>query len=1107
MSLETQFRLMAGAFVSIGLLINIPLATAQEANPDAVVVDETPVATESSASVESVVVTEESGEPLESVVVEEVRTEPAADLTAETEGATRLDAVEVTGSRIKRTDFESAQPVLTISRADIERSGLTSIGDLLQDLPQAGAALNTTFNNGGNGSTEIDLRNLGSNRVLVLVNGKRWVGGVSALSTDSVDLNTIPISIIDRIDILKDGASAIYGSDAIAGVVNIITRRDITGTDLSTQFQATDQGDGFTQAHSFSTGTVSGNKSMFLSVGYVKQDEIRAGDREISRVPKFGTGLSRGSPGTDHGFFLFIPTPDNLAIYGNEGCPDDIVILADTSASIDPTAEVNGTAGPVLPGGFLPVIPGLTNENLITNGVPLCILTRRPDRLGQPTDNSPDTFVRYNQNIHAYNFAPDNYLVTPQERTNIFGQFTQQFTDNIGVTAEVLYNLRKSGQELAAFPLQGGALLGGLFAEGGVDMTNPFNPFGQNVGQGTAGNPLVGVGAFFRRINEQGPRAFSQNVDTLRVGAALNGNFDTLGRLFSWDFGYHFTESTNRNIEEGLQNYDRVIKATGPVADCEGASDGCVPLNVFDGPGTITQEMLDYIQYTGISSQRNRQRAFSGNIGTELFSLPAGPLGIATGFEYREQFFASNPDPLVVSGRSTNNAQTPTVGGIDVKEAYVELSIPVLRDWTGERFNQWNPLRYLPVQELEFSIAGRFSDYETFDPATSGKFAVRYKPIDDLLIRASLSDAFRAPSVTELFLGTVESFPSVTDPCSNYNSPARDDDAGIENIRDNCESDGVPSSYSQTSTQVRSQFGGNPLLTPEASTSITGGFVYSPGWLPDFNVDVDWYRIEIEDVITFIGAGQVLALCYGADPSQRILCDRVERGDDGALEGLNVLPGNFSKLLVTGVDLTFSYVLPINEMLSNIPFMPQTDLGSFKLQATGSYTDKYEQSNPGPNGEVSLNIAGLGTGTGAIPRWKAQSSLLWNRGPFEASWTARYIHHTTEFCDDGFQAVTGLFSPADDPVPSFEDFGLCDGRKDMFGIANAPFNKVGSVTYHSLQFGYNVASQGLRMVVGANNIFSKETPVTNSAFANSFDPTLHELKDIVPYFRLVKNFE
>ncbi|MDX1606642.1 MAG: TonB-dependent receptor plug domain-containing protein, partial [Candidatus Competibacterales bacterium] len=270
--------------------------------------------------------------------------------------AVSLSKIAVTGSRIKRTDYETANPILTVDRDMIERSGVTSLGDLLQDLPVAGGALGKGFNNGGTGAIEIDLRNLGSQRVLVLVNGRRWVNGLRSLSTSSVDLTTIPVSIVERIDVLKDGASTTYGSDAIAGVVNIITRDDFDGLELRGQYGQFDEGDGETQGLTASWGRVFGQTSVFVDLNYADEGEVFAGDRAISRVPTFGTGNSRGSLGTPQGTFVWVPDPAQT----------DPTLLQNECDRLDVAAgTIEGETGIGLP---LP-------EEL--NQLPLCFLTLR----------------------------------------------------------------------------------------------------------------------------------------------------------------------------------------------------------------------------------------------------------------------------------------------------------------------------------------------------------------------------------------------------------------------------------------------------------------------------------------------------------------------------------------------------------------------------------------------------------------------------------------------------------------------------------------------------------------------------------------------------------
>ena len=296
------------------------------------------------------------------------------------EDTAELDRIEVTGSRIKRADIESASPVFVIQRDEIERTGLTSVGDLLQDLPIAGSALNTQFNNGGNGETRLDLRNLGSNRLLVLVNGRRMVTNLGG----SVDLNNIPVAIIKRIEILKDGASAIYGSDAISGVVNIITRDDFEGMQANAYFgQFQSENDGEIQAYDFSIGTTSDRGSVFFSASYTKNEAVFAGDRAISAEPQFGTGTAFGSFGTPQGVIAAS------------------VVLGGATLTTDPGADVETLGAAAF----------------------------RPADVSSSAPGS---------GLDRFNFAPDNYLLTPQERTNIFTQGTYDVTDDVRLSAEAV---------------------------------------------------------------------------------------------------------------------------------------------------------------------------------------------------------------------------------------------------------------------------------------------------------------------------------------------------------------------------------------------------------------------------------------------------------------------------------------------------------------------------------------------------------------------------------------------------------------------------------------------------------------------------------------------
>jgi iron complex outermembrane recepter protein len=989
----------------------------------------------------------ESSEAPETIAVDPLRQdEAAADPVPE---QTVLDAIEVTGSRIRRTDYETAQPIAVISREDIERTGLTSIGDLLQELPQAGAALNTAFNGYLDiGGVEVDLRNLGSNRVLVLVNGHRWVNGLRSLSTSSVDLSTIPISVVERIEVLKDGASAVYGSDAIAGVVNIITRKDYAGAEFRGYFGGYGEGDGLTQNYSVSLGNIFNRTSLFFDLSHTRQSEIFNGDRELTRLPIYGTGLTRGSGNTPQGRLIFIPTPATeaaLRAVDPQSCPGLVPV-----ESAVPEFPFPGTVG----------------------AVPLCIITTREGTSGE----SITDFRAYDSVNDPYNFAPDNYLLTPYEQTAAFAQIAHDLTESISFRSELLYNLRSSEQNAAPMPMLGGDLAPPPYSMLYIDVTNPYNPFGQDIARGVGGPLTPGSGVFGRRPLEYGPRLYSQDVDTLRGGFTLSGPLDLafagLNRLLNWELGYSYGESKEKEILEGNFNLENMARALGPIIEC---TDDCVPLNLFggqgpDGQGTITQEMLDYITYVGISRSSQTIKDAYLNLSTELFELPAGALGIALGFEYREEFYRQQPDPFVVAGISSSNSAKPTAGGYDSKEAFVELGIPVVRD--------------LPmVRELDISLAGRYSDYAGFGEATTYKAGLRWKPLDDLLVRATKSTAFRAPSVGELFLGDSASFPGLADPCA-ADYEGTDTDA-TQNAFLNCRSDLVVPSSTNVLAQLLEIFRGNPELEPETAHTLTAGIVYSPGVLPDLTMYFDWYRITIDDYITVPGSQYILDACYTAPPEERRYCEYVNRNQQsGNIESVINPFLNFSKLETEGFDLTLAYTLRAG------------DFGRLRLLGDAAYLTQYDLISEGPGGgSVVDEYAGDHIGLGPFPRWKANATLAWDVGGWNASWSARYIHSMEETCNDI------IFTP------SLRDLGVCSHPDPDVSDGDDSRNVLPKRVYHNVQIGYLFADQAFKVTLGANNVLDAETP-PSYAFLQSptWEPTAYEIPGRFFYMRLHKDF-
>ncbi len=902
--------------------------------------------------------------------------------------AEELETITVVGSRIKRTDIETSQPVFVIEREDLQKTGLVSIGDVLQKLTTNGATLNTTFNNGGDGSTLVDLRNLGSNRTLVLVNGRRWVSTIFG----SVDLNTIPVSIIERVEVLKDGASAIYGSDAIAGVINITTRDTYDGAEASAYLGENEEGDGRQEAYDFTVGSSTDRASVVLNASYVKQEPIFAGDREISAVPLFGFG------GNDNRVGASSTTP-----FGRFGF---------------------GTTGGRLPNGA----PGT--------------LTLIPGRPGTAAgDYRP--FVAATD---GFNFAPDNYLSTPQERTAIYAQARYNITDNVSFNATVLYNERRSEQFLAAMPFVFGTAGSGL-ARFTIPASNVFNPFGQDVTR-----------AQFR--NRAQFRQFRNDVDTFYFGGGFDGSFDLWDRSWSWDVNYIYTDSEQHDITLGLFDLNRLRTGLGPSfrnaagqAVCGTPTApiaGCVPLNIFSGPDGFTRAMVDYSSFTAQDNLYKKLYNYTGNLTGDLFELPAGPLSFAAGYEYRREFGYDLPDALIASGASTGNIRQPTEGGFSLDEFYAEFNIPILKD-----------LAFAEI--FEVSVAARYSDYSNFGDTTNPKFGFRWKPFADLLVRGNYAEGFRAPAITELFLGQSDNFPEVVDPCSASARPTGD-------VASRCRAgfggiSAVPANYEQNNTQIRITIGGNPDLAPETATSRTLGVVYSPSWLEGLDVYLDWYNIEIVDAIGTPTGQFLINDCYRR--GNLTSCALITRQADGNVldlfAGSQNLPGGTE---TEGYDLTVNYRF-------------DTEFGKFNINWDTAYVTYYgdvgqpEFGDVLPSGNTSIgNQSGISFDRGSqFHRIKSNITTNWQYGDWGATLGFRYLSDLDEDC-----TLPVLFGQPD----------LCSNQTGSPQYPDGE-NNIDDTWYVDLQGTWDTPWNS-RIAAGVRNLADEDPPVAYNTFANSFHP-------------------
>jgi len=808
----------------------------------------------------------------------------APALAQDADDSQRLDTITVTGSNIRRVDIETSNPVITVDRAEIQKSGKLTVGDLVQQLPTiAGQAMNPNVNNGGGtGASAISLRGLGTNRTLLLVDGKRVI---------SADVNTIPAAAIERIEVLTDGASAVYGSDAIAGVVNIILRKDYQGAEVQLNYGISDHDDGKREGFAITFGQTSEKGSIVGGIDYNKTDQILAGHRAFSRDQLtladgevFIGGAPAGPGGNYAGFEAFANCESGRGVF-------------DASA----------------PGG---------------NGIPPQFRCYVDSSASGPGD--------------TYNFAAINLITTPQERTNFFLNGNYKITDSIEGYLQVLHNKTTSVAQLAPLPFSVNARSGLT-----ISADNPYNPFGVDIGVGAPHGEQTQI-----RLTGLGPRQlnFSSTTDQARIG--LRGNlFDN----WQWDLWGNYGRNSNITNNVNFLNASNAgVALSGdcvmPAAGQPLSTNTC--LNIFDQNDPITQQLLQ--QFYSLSTDSRglsfeRQAGFDIN-GT-LFDLPAGSVAMAAGANYRKFYFTQAADTVSITDPLTGGCPAgsltlctnPFSGSFNVKEAYVEAFVPVLRD--------------LPfIHSLNVTLGDRWSKYNTFGSTNNWKLAVEYRPIEDLLLRGTVTTVFRAPNTAELFL-------PLTGSADNYTSPNPSNPAWDSLLGD------------QIQTFFTGAAVGNYAIKPEQGKSFDFGVVYDPQWLPGLSVSADLWRIYLNDLIVRPTGQTVVDFCY-ADPNSPY-CDLVMHGG-GAIDSIVGLTfQNFGRLDTRGVDFALNYRLP------------ETAFGNFSFGLNATYITRYDVKTPGA--PTVFNAGQYTNQYGNFTRWRALGNIAWRMGNFSASWQQRYF--------------------------------------------------------------------------------------------------------------------
>ncbi len=901
------------------------------------------------------------------------------------------EVIEVTGSMIERRELTTAAPISVLDKADLEGAGLATIGDILQNLPAQSNAINAQANNGGDGSTRVNVRGLGTNRTLVLLNGRRVVPGGTGADA-SVDLNAIPLAVIERVEVLKDGASAVYGSDAIGGVVNIITRQDWSGTEASLYTGGSSRGDGFTYDVSFVTGHSSNKGNVIFSAGYQSQRPVFAGDRDFSAY--------------------------------------------DREYDFEAKEEyISGSTA--TPGGYInPAAIDLDGDGVLDD-VDLC--GRDPDLAPLPCKpNGSGGWTPFADPEDLYNYQPLNYLYTPSRRYNVYSAGHYKLTENVKVFFEGLYLNRQSNQQLAPEPYFGNA---------------PISA--QSIYNNTGGD----IYDYRRRLDEFGTRDQFQNVDTFRLVAGLGGKLGAdapVLKNWKWELSYNYGHTVGLQRLDGNLIVSRLANALGPsFFDTDGTPrcgtpgnviPGCVPMNIMGPSGSIDPAQAGYVTFTGVSTGFNDQKTALAQASGRIVKLPNnGDISMAVGADYRREAGGFTPDPLTSTGDTTGNAQAPTGGSYDVREAFAELSIvPV----SGFRGAQWS----------EISLAARAFHYDTFGSGVTGKAGALFKTFGGVAVRGTYSTAFRAPSVAELYQGNADDFPSATDPC-NQTDPTTTDEVTLRR----CAEQGVPNDTLLDLTQQRAVIGGNPNLDAETAKVATAGIVYEPPQVKGLSLTLDYFDIDIERAIQALGAQVILANCYTRD--QTADCEKIHR--DPMTHAIDFVDD--PRLNVGGTETSgFDFAVAYRHQAAGA--------GRFHHQLEGQYLREFVLDN-------SLNrLQGVGFyDLGAYPRFKANFTSVWDRKGASAGLNVRYIHGYKECVDNDCNTEENLEMSSVDVDPNV--------TVDLFG-------------------GYTVKSKAgtTRLTVGVNNLLDQRPSLIYVGFDADSDSSTYDFMGRYFYARLSQQF-
>jgi outer membrane receptor protein involved in Fe transport len=865
-----------------------------------------------------------------------------------------LEEIFVTGSRIARPDFESASPIVSITQESFERTSATSVDVVMNRLPQFVPDVTSTSNNPSNGGQgNLQLRGLSPWRTLVLMDGRRLI---PANGTGVVDVNIIPRALIESVEVITGGASAVYGSDAIAGVVNFKLLQEFDGLQFDGGWGLTDKGDGDEYYGDVTGGFefADGRGQVFGHVGYSERKALTYDDRDYTKYSLEYLGPGQGLLGPESAFFA----SGSFTI--EAGRP---TALRSSQAAFRSLFESYG-----YPAGSVPYQTtfGINQDGTpftMGNGVPGSVANYRGYR-------DP---VQYNDFFYTYNFAPYNYLQLPLERVSAFAGGSFELGAGHEIYGRALYSDYSADMALAPAPTTF------LF----MPVTNPYVSPDLKFLLDSRGNPAADM-RFAKRFAELGPRVASNSYDVYQVTVGVDGPlFD------SWDYDVYaqYGENDQRERQAGNALRSRIQELTYAP---DGGRSICGEFNILI-IGGMSRECVDYIAASGTNRSGYEQTVFEASVTGPAFELPAGDVHLAFGVMHKRDEYFYKADPIASAILPDGapdivgfNASDDIDGSDSNTDLYVEALVPILAGLPG-------------VEQLELVLGYRYSDYESAGGADSWKAELLYAPIDSLRFRSSLQRAVRAPSVFELYqprlptgIGTNPAFGGVLDPCE-ATSPERNG-PNASQVEALCLAQGVPPDLMPDFTDQdllhEGVVGGNPDLDPESGDTFTIGFVWtsraSHPLLSGMQFSLDWYRIEMEDAIQEIWPDEYIPLCFDARTNPRFeasnrWCSYFGRNDvSGEIEDFEITNTNIEGFELSGIDLQFDWTLAAGP-------------GYVGLNALVSWMDSFKRLPP-PGLPESELVGTVGDRLGgSLPEWKTNLNLRYDWQSLGLGLQWRYI--------------------------------------------------------------------------------------------------------------------